>query len=215
MKKESLSNFVVETGAFNEEQLENFAKIANKLLFETYLVSEKNEDRYYYYLAREHFEALSSYFDLLDFTLHDDQNGVIYLTTQNESGRLELLKLDTVVLLVIRKLDLALLEKATISAGRLIKVKEIYEEINATGIYGSDVRRVVKWSNMLQTLSKLRRFKIIDFATLSGLNEESILTIYPTINIIVKSEDIHSLTLTLSNYTNDTEEATDEETTTD
>ena len=84
---------------------EKFRIAANKLLNQCFLLKKKEDTRKDYIFVRENKELFSQYFDLLGYKVRiNEDQGVIALAGDYETGRLQLTKLESIELLILRLL---------------------------------------------------------------------------------------------------------------
>lgn len=174
----------------------NFSRICNKLLNETFLYGCKPEDKNDYYETLTLKDAISNYFSLIDYDLiHVDQYKIFYIQTTADKNRIKLKKLETVILLILRLLYHKANEKVYSGSDIVAKVGDLVLEINKTDIYHAQPSN----NEILNALRVLRRYKVISFA-FNELTEESIVTIYPTILYVVKIDNVDMLKNKLATY---------------
>lgn len=174
----------------------NFSRICNKLLNETFIYGSKPEDRNDYYETLTMKDAISSYFSLIDYDLiHVDQYKIFYIQTTADKNRIKLKKLETILLLILRLLYHKASEKVYSGSDIVAKVGDLVLEINKTAIY----RVQPSNSEIFNSLRVLRRYKIINFA-FSEMSEDSVITIYPTILYVVKIDNVDMLKSKLATY---------------
>ena len=104
-KNEAFKNFKESYERLSDSDRDAFSRISLKLLDETFLVKERDEDRKDYLKANDLINGLRAYFAFIDYDLvNDAEKGVIYIRTELDSNRVHLRKLETIILLVLRRL---------------------------------------------------------------------------------------------------------------
>jgi len=196
-KSEALKQFNEEYGKLKDSEREIFTKISLKLLDETFIVREKENERKDYSNAKELIPSLRPYFAIMDFALnHDAEKGIIFIKTELDSNRVRLNKLETVTTLVLRSIAYDESRKASINSRISTTVNHVASEITKTEIYNSFDGRSVEFRNVLKTL---RRYKLIDFNGDITVGTTPIV-IYKTISLVVDSTSLDELNERITKY---------------
>ena len=86
-------------------QKEKFRVAANKLLNQCFLLRKKEDTKKEYTYIRENRDSFMALFELLGYELKiNEDQGVIALISQYDTGRLQLNKADSIMLLILRLL---------------------------------------------------------------------------------------------------------------
>ena len=167
-----------------------FSKIVNKLLGESFLVKEKQDDRGAFFFVCENLALFVHYFSIIDYeVVYDKYNEVCYIKKQENKYREKLSKFDTVIILILRKLYY-LKRKEAASGGRaVVQLEEIIEQVKSTKIFRDDK----KVNSYRDSLLKLRKYKVIDFSA-TNITEELVIRILPTIQVIIQQDSLDDLT---------------------
>lgn len=89
----------------SEAQKDKFRNTANKLLNKCFLVKKKGDTKKDYYFVKENMEDFKSFFDLLNYDLViNDDYGVIGIVNRSGTGRINLHKIKSIILLILRRL---------------------------------------------------------------------------------------------------------------
>ncbi|MGN0484818.1 MAG: DUF4194 domain-containing protein [Lachnospiraceae bacterium] len=165
-----------------------------QLLFQQTFLLERKYDRRtkrmqfqkQYRICYKHFSFLKQYFALAGMTLLENSpSGVIYLRGEKVLAE-KLSKLTTVYLLVLKVLYDEQMEAASNSDQIHTTLSELNERVGSFGIL--DNRPTM--TEIKRTLSLLRRYQIVDlYESLEVLQPDSRLLIYPSINLVLYSED--------------------------
>lgn len=211
-KNEALKQFNEEYGKLKDSERETFTKIALKLLDETFIIRDKENERKDYTNARDLIPSLRPYFAIMDFALnHDSEKGIIFIRTELDSNRVRLNKLETVTALVLRSIAYDEARKASINSQIATTVNHIASEITKTEIYQSFDGKSVEFRNVLKTL---RRYKLIDFSGDITLGTTPVV-IYKTISLVVDSTSLDELGERIEKYKGASNNEADKETETD
>lgn len=196
-KSEALKQFSEEYGKLKDSEREIFSKISLKLLDETFLVREKENERKDYTNARDLIPSLRPYFAIMDFALnHDIENGIIFIKTELDSNRVRLNKLETVTTLILRSIAYDESRKASINSKLSTTINHIASEITKTEIYNSFDGKSIEFRNVLKNL---RKYKLIDFNGDISIGTTPIV-IYKTISLVVDSNSLNQLNERIIRY---------------
>ena len=156
-KIEELENLLERYKTFNDTKKNLLSKIINRLLNESFLMLERNEDKDDYYNALDLLNEINSYLSLIDYSVVYDKNiNIIYIKNTENKNRIHLNKFDTVLLLIFRLLYFKNSKKASLSNLVSTSFIELKEEVKKTNIYKEE-----KTTNeYLESLRNLRRLKL-------------------------------------------------------
>ncbi len=189
-KANNAEQFLQEYLMLKDSEKATFSKIVNKLLGESFLVKEKQEDRGAFFFVCENLALFVHYFSIIDYeVVYDKYNEVCYIKKQENKYREKLSKFDTVIILILRKLYY-LKRKEAASGGRaVVQLEEIIEQVKSTKIFRDDK----KVNSYRDSLLKLRKYKVIDFSA-TNITEELVIRILPTIQVIIQQDSLDDLT---------------------
>lgn len=177
---------------FNESvaQKDKFRAAANKLLTQCFLVKKKEDTKKDYLFVKENRDFFVPYFDLLgyDIRINEDQ-GVIALINRNGTGRLNLNKYDSILLLILRILYLdKRKELATFSEEVTVLMEEIREKYAVLKITAKPVLDKVTEKHMVSLFRKYNLIQNLD----SDVNQaDARIVIYPSIIMAIPVEDVN------------------------
>lgn len=189
-KANNAEQFLQEYLMLKDSEKATFSIIVNKLLGESFLVKEKQEDRGAFFFVCENLALFVHYFSIIDYeVVYDKYNEVCYIKKQENKYREKLSKFDTVIILILRKLYY-LKRKEAASGGRaVVQLEEIIEQVKSTKIFRDDK----KVNSYRDSLLKLRKYKVIDFSA-TNITEELVIRILPTIQVIIQQDSLDDLT---------------------
>lgn len=198
-KTEALEKFNEEYKNLTETKKDTFSRLVNKLLKDNFVYVSIDNDKQDYYSILNFRNMIESYLSIIDYNLiHDDNNKVFYIETNTDRNKISLKKVDTVILLVLRLLYYKGSHEVTLntnSSNVIIKMSDLIENINNTAIFVNESYK----TDMLNSLRLLKRYKIIGF-NFQKLDDEQVITIYPTILQVVKNASIESLNERLESF---------------
>lgn len=213
-KMEAINAFYEEGKALKEDQLEAISSSIGKLLGETFLLESNKEDATAYLVISRYYAFVDSYLELMNVTLRKSQ-GMIYVETNVDGNRFHLLKLDTVILLCLRKIEFEVLRSASTSNFHQTTLGELKKAIIESEVY-SEAKLNSSATKFLGALKTLRHYKFISYQTSSFdiNNDDSVIVINPPVALVVTAENIDNLNATLDAYLGNEkfEESSDEET---
>ena len=176
--------FLEEYRTFNDTKKASFSKIINRLLNESFLIRDKEEDKDDYYKALDLLDTINDYLLVMDYEAIYDKN-IIHL-----------MKFETIILLILRVLYFKETKKASLTNLISVSFDELKQEVKKTNIYKEE-----KTTNeYLEALKKLRKLKIINFKVGNDFDGESRIFVYPSILYIVKVEDVENLNELIKKY---------------
>ena len=175
-KNELMKNMSQAYLLLSEKKKEEFSRILNRLLAVNYLCGGRKRDREDYYFISENEQLFKDFLMMLDYDFHlYKADRVIFIHNINNYNHLNLNQMQTIVLLLLRKLYFQ-------------KSQELQGEIEATGIYNERLKKT-ELKTIYQFLS---RYNICE--RVGDLNEDdSRLIIYPTINYILPVQKIEEI----------------------
>lgn len=201
-----LATFNEEYEKLSDSRRNEFARLVNKLLRDTYVVRKKGEDASDYFALLSNRPLFESFFSFMDFSFEVDRDKeIVYVKSMAGRNRVRLGKFDTALVLVLRKLFIKKAREASSNDKIIVTLKDVIAEMKtALGVPG-------RISHYREALRKLKRHKIVDCP--SEVGEESSLEIYPSIALLVPQEDFEGIEQRLSALARSTEKEddTDEE----
>ena len=208
-KLDASEKFYNEYKLLTETKKNTFSHLVNKLLKDNFIYAQLDTDKSDYYSLINYREIIESYLSIIDYNLlHDDNNKVFFIETKEDRNRIRLKKIDTVVLLVLRlmyyKGQRSINSLSNASNVNIIS-SELVENINNTNIFSNETYK----SELLNSLKLLRRYKIIGF-DFKKFEDDSVISIYPTILQVVRNDNINSLNDLINSYISERGEVQDE-----
>lgn len=171
-------------------QKEKFRIAANKLLNHCFLLKKKEDTKKDYVFVRQNLEMFVTYFDLLgyDVKVNEDQ-GVIGLVNQFGTGRLELTKYESILLLILRLLYIEKRkELATFSEEVTVIMEEVREKYAMLKIKAKPYLD----KGMERGFVKLfRKYNLIQNLDVDVNQADARIIIYPSIIMAVTVENVN------------------------
>ena len=171
-------------------QKEKFRIAANKLLNHSFLLKKKEDTKKDYIFVKQNLEMFVTYFDLLgyDVKVNEDQ-GVIGLVNQFGTGRLELTKYESILLLILRLLYIEKRkELATFSEEVIVIMEEIREKYAMLKIKAKPQLDKGMERNFVKIF---RRYNLIQNLDADVNQADARIIIYPSIVMAVTVENVN------------------------
>ena len=172
-------------------QKEKFRLAANRLLNQCFLLKRKEDTKKDYIFVRQNRELFEPYFELLGYELRiNEDQGVIALTSDYATGRLELSKYESILLLILRLLYIEKRrEISAVSEDVIVLMEEIREKYAMLKLR---VKPVMDKSMERGMVSLFRRYNLIRNLDTDISRQESRILIYPSILMAVPTEEINA-----------------------
>jgi len=171
-------------------QKEKFRMAANKLLNQCFLVKKKESTKKDYIFIQQNKELFYPYFELLGYQLQiNEDQGVIALVNQYGSGRLQLSKYESIMLLIFRLLYLEKRKEiGTFSEEVTVLMEEVREKYAMLKIKARPFMDKTMEKSIISTLKKYNLVMNIEGDVTQA---DTRIIIYPSINMAVRTEDVN------------------------
>lgn len=195
-KEKAADDFALRYRDLNNTNKEKFARLANKLLNENFIYKQKDSDRNDYYDILQYRDLFENYFAIIDYDLvHNDEYGIFFLKTTADRNRVQLKKLESVLMIILRMMYYQASKEADSSSNIFVSVDDVLNQINKTGIYSEEKNK----TEIMNAFRTLKKYKIID-GSFAVLNKEDNIEIYPTILVAVNMDNIDTMNQRLKAY---------------
>lgn len=191
-------------------QKEKFRIAANKLLNQCFLLKKKEDTKKDYIFVKQNKEFFIPYFELLgyDIKINEDQ-GVIALVNQFGTGRLNLSKYESILLLILRLLYMEKRkELTTFSEEVTVLMEEVREKYALLKIKAKPMMDKGMEKNMV---SLFRRYNLINNLDSDVNQADARIIIYPSIIMAVTVEDVNEFYKMTERKLNDYAKSKEEE----
>lgn len=171
-------------------QKEKFRVAANKLLNHCFLLKKREDTKKDYMFVKQNMDMFVSYFDLLGYELKiNEDQGVIGLINQFGTGRVELNKYESILLLILRLLYIEKRkELATYSEEVTVLMEEIREKYSMLKIKAKPVMDKGMEKNFVKIF---RRYNIIQNLDTDVNQADARIVIYPSVIMAVTVENVN------------------------
>lgn len=199
-KVSELELFLEKYKTFNDTKKNNFSKIVNRLLNESFLIREKDEDKDDYYKAIDAIDELNNYLSIMDYeVIYDKDINLIYIKSLDNKNRIHLTKFVTIILLLLRVEYFKASKKASLTDLVSITFDELKQAVKKTNIYKDEKST----NEYLEALKELKRLKIVNYKVGNDFSGETRIFIYPSILYVVSIENVENLSNLLKKYLGD------------
>ena len=206
-KREIGPAFAEAYGLLKEREKEDFSRVCNKFIHETFLIKGKDNERNDYYFVQENFTLFKLYFAVIDFEIINDiSKGIMFIRTLEDHNRVRLTKFETVILLILRRFYYLKSKEITSTSKIIVSLEDIVTEVRATQIFNRDKQMAAYRA----ALKNLRQYKVIDYEK-RYVQPESNIEILPSILLVITQEDINGINARLNDFAKDKGEEADEE----
>lgn len=171
-------------------QKEKFRIAANKLLNHCFILKKREDTKKDYMFVKQNLEMFVTYFELLgyDLKINEDQ-GVIGLVNQFGTGRVELSKYESILLLILRLLYIEKRkELATYSEEVTVLMEEIREKYAMLKIKAKPNLDKGMERNLVKVF---RRYNIIQNLDSDVNQADARIIIYPSVIMAVTVENVN------------------------
>ena len=206
-KKEIAPAFNEGYSMLKEREKEDFSRICNKLIHETFIIKGKDNERNDFYFIQENLTLFRTFFAIIDFEVCVDiGKGIVFIRTLADHNRVRLTKFETVILLILRKFYYSKSKEITSTAKVIVGLEDIVSEVRATQIFTTDKRMQAYRDALLN----LRQYKVIDYDK-QYITKETNIEILPSILLVITQSDIEEMNAKLKEFAADKGEEADEE----
>ncbi len=182
---------------FNIKNKESFKKVCNKLLSVCFICKKKEDTKSDYYFIESNLEALNEYLSLLDYEIELNKTiGVAQLINKNNSNKVNLKLIDSILLLILRILYHEKMEELSLTEDIMVQVSEIQEKFIALDFQD----KIMDKTKLLDSLRVLKRYNIIQNLDSNMTLGDSRIIIYPSILMALRMEDITKVYEKLNTY---------------
>lgn len=171
-------------------QKERFRSAANKLLNNCFLLKKKPNTRADYMFVVQNKGLFIPYFELLGYQLNiNEEQGVIGIVNIFGTGRLQLSKYESIMLLILRLLYIEKRKEiGTFSQEVTVLMEEIREKYAMLKIKG---KPVLDKTMERQIISLFKRYNLVMNIESDVTQTETRIIIYPSIFMAVGTDDIN------------------------
>lgn len=192
---------------FNLGQKQLFAKTCLKLLQNSFIARDKEDNKEMYYFILSFKNYFDEYFEVMDFEIVlDREMGAIQLIHREGNNILRLKKEETLVLLILRILYHQHLVRTSVNDNVVIKVDEIHQYYDSL-----ELKKKINKTDLVKILRTYRKLNLIDpLGDITKANTK--IVIYPTILLAINTQAINDVYNLVANIEDRNEGEENEET---
>ncbi|MGE4571879.1 MAG: DUF4194 domain-containing protein [Candidatus Izemoplasmatales bacterium] len=181
----------------NVGQQKLFAKTCLRLLQNSFLAKDKEDNKEMYYFIISFKQYFDEYFDVMEFDLIlDREMGAVQLVHRENNNLLRLKKDESIVLLILRILFHEHLVKTSINDNVVIKVDEIHDYYDSL-----ELKKKINKTDLVKILRLFKKYNLIE--TLGDITKSSTpIIIYPTILLAINTQTINDVYNIISHIEN-------------
>ncbi|PKK94686.1 MAG: hypothetical protein CVV60_05175 [Tenericutes bacterium HGW-Tenericutes-5] len=191
----------------NQGQKQIFAKTCLKLLQNSFIARDKEDNKEMYYFLLSFKNYFDEYFDVMDFEIVlDREMGAVQLVHREGTNLLRLKKEETLVLLILRILYHQHLVKTSVNDNIIIRVDEIHQYYDSL-----ELKKKINKTDLVKILRVYRRLNLIEpLGDITKANTR--IVIYPTILLAINTQAINDVYNLIANIEDKNEGEDNEET---
>ena len=185
---------------FNQTQKNNFQDVSNKLLTNTFLARDKENNRNDYYFLINYKDTFEEFFSILGYELKvDTQLGIAMLSGAAANNSIKLKRDETLVLLIIRILYHEKLKETSLNENISVNVEDIHTKYNYL-----EIKKRINKTDLVGALRLFRRFNIIE--VIGDIQQSTArVIIYPTILYAINTENVSEVYETIEHIMDESE----------
>jgi hypothetical protein len=191
----------------NIGQKQLFARTCLKLLQNSFIARDKedNKEMYYFLISFKHY--FDEYLDVMGYEIVLDRElGAVQLVHREGSNLLRLKKEETLVLLILRILYHQHLMRTSVNDNVVIKVDEIHQYYDSL-----ELKKKINKTDLVKILRQYRRLNLIE--SLGDITKANTrIVIYPTILLAINTQAINDVYNLVANIEDRNEGEENEET---
>lgn len=181
----------------NIREKEDFKRVCNYLLSHSLLTRYKENNKKDYYFVENNILAINEYFEILGFEVELNRNlKSAQLINKFGRNKLQFVLFESITLLILRILYQEKMQDLSLNEHVVIEVEELQNKFIALGFKD----RLMDKTSLKGTLGKFKRFNIIETLDRDVTLGDSRVIIYPTIQMLVRSENIDIIYEKLQSY---------------
>lgn len=203
-----MMDWVAEYEGFTAGQREDFRRIVNKLLAQTYITKRKEDQRRDYYFIERHESMIRTYLGMSGWDLIGDKGlGVYQAVNRDGFNRLQLRLQESIILLLVRLCYEERRRELTLAENVVVRVREIQEKYAALQIRD----RPIDKKGLRDAIALMKRFNLVDVLDRNPVDPDCRLVLFPSILLAVRVDDIRQVYEKLASYRSAGREAAEDD----
>ncbi|HLE14313.1 MAG TPA: DUF4194 domain-containing protein [Anaerolineales bacterium] len=193
------SNLLVSTGLPEKAQRE-IPRLVNRLLGQTFLYQDKDEDKDDYYFVHRHRAVFEDLVGLAGFSLlHDDYHRIFQVVSDYSYCRAHYKLDETLMIVVLRKLYEEHVERLSLASDPVVTIGEVREEYRTITGKERDLG-VVQYETLLHRLKAMGLIDTLDGRTIDVHDAEARLRLRGSVRMILPVQTADELEAWVRRY---------------
>jgi len=193
------SNLLVSTGLPEKAQRE-IPRLVNRLLGQTFLYQDKDEDKDDYYFVHRHRAVFEDLVGLAGFSLlHDDYHRIFQVVSDYSYCRAHYKLDETLLIVVLRKLYEEHVERLSLASDPVVTIGEVREEYRTITGKERDLG-VVQYETLLHRLKAMGLIDTLDGRTIDVHDAEARLRLRGSVRMILPVQTADELEAWVRRY---------------
>jgi len=193
------SNLLVSTGLPEKAQRE-IPRLVNRLLGQTFLYQDKDEDKDDYYFVHRHRAVFEDLVGLAGFSLlHDDYHRIFQVVSDYSYCRAHYKLDETLLIVVLRKLYEEHVERLSLASDPVVTIGEVREEYRTITGKERDLG-VVQYETLLHRLKAMGLIDTLDGRTIDVRDAEARLRLRGSVRMILPVQTADELEAWVRRY---------------
>jgi hypothetical protein len=194
-----LSSLFASTGLPEKTQRE-IPRLVNRLLGQTFLYQDKDEDKDDYYFVHRHRAVIEKLVGLAGFSLvHDDYHRIFQVVSDYSYCRAHYKLDETLMIVVLRKLYEEHVERLSLASDPVVTIGEVREEYRTITGKERDLG-VVQYETLLRRLKAMGLVDTLDGRTIGVRDAEARLRLRGSVRMILPVQTADELEAWLRRY---------------
>lgn len=175
----------------NEIDKDRFRNSGNKLFNQCFIVKSNETLRPHYTFILQNYLEFTEFFSYLGYELFKNEiYGVIGLCNKNGTGRLQLKKYETILLLILRLIYIEKRKELSLNNHLITTVNEIHEKFIVLDI---NQKQILDKTTLKDTMRLFKKYNLIQLLDRDLLQEDARIILYPSILFAITNENLNEV----------------------
>lgn len=203
---------ITQISSLPEKSQRDLPRVMNRLLGQTFLYQDKDDDKDDYYFIHRHRTACETALELNGFKLlHDDYHRIFQAVSEYSYCRARYKLDETLMILVLRKLYEEHTERLSLAQDPVVTIGEVREEYRTITGKERDLG-VVQYETLLRRLRTIGLIETLDGRSIDVRDTEARLRLRGSVRMILPIQTVDEMEAWIRKYRAANEEETTEET---
>ena len=195
-KYKHATNFYNKYIKLKDTEKEEFSRLTNKMLSCCLLTLKKEKDRKDFFLILSNLSLYQSYFAIMNYELnHYEKDQVLHLVNTDNNNQYHLKKIETIILLTLRKLYFIKMQEVSLLDDITVTVEEFHDELMRTGLFNKRINK----TELYESFRILKKYSLVEI--IGDLDKDSsIIRLLPTILYVIPYNKIEEIDGVIRSY---------------